>query len=63
MTSPESDPTPDSDAVLVVSAWRHGAEGFLARLTVSGPQGKSVEVVASPEELLASLHRWVESLR
>jgi hypothetical protein len=62
VTSSRSDETTESDGVLVVSVWRHGGEGFLARLTASGPLGDSVEVVASPDDLLASVRTWVESL-
>lgn len=52
-----------SDGVLVVSVWLEGAEGFLGRMTATGPDGETaVVVVSSPDDLLDQVAAWLRSL-
>lgn len=54
---------PHSDGVMVLSVWQQGDEGFLGRLTATTRDGTStVQVVASPEELLRAVREWLELL-
>lgn len=56
-------PASSSDGVLVVSVWLEGAEGFLGRMTATGPDGESaVVVVSSPDDLLDQVAAWLRSL-
>lgn len=56
-------PASSSDGVLVVSVWREGAEGFLGRMTATGPGGETaVVVVSSPDDLLDQVAAWLRSL-
>lgn len=53
----------NSDGVLVVSVWLDGAEGFLGRMTATGPDGEAaVVVVSSPDDLLEQVAAWLGSL-
>lgn len=52
-----------SDGVMVLSVWQQGGEGFLGRLTATTPEGTStVQVVASPDELLRAVREWLDLL-
>ncbi len=52
-----------SDGVMVLSVWQQGAEGFLGRLTATTRDGSStVQVVASPDELLQAVREWLDLL-
>ena len=48
-------------AVIVISLWTKGpADGFLARLTATTPEGmRSVDVAGSPEDLVEKFRIWV----
>ena len=54
----------DSDGVMVVSAWTHGAAGeLLVRITMTGRNaGPVVRVVRSRAELDAVIDEWLASL-
>lgn len=57
-------PASTSDGVLVVSVWLEGPEGFLGRMTATGPDGEAaVVVVSSPDDLLDQVAAWLRSLR
>lgn len=59
----EGDTAPDSGAVMVISVWRQGPQGFLGRLTTSEPDAdRAVTVVASPDELLETVRAWLGTL-
>jgi len=59
----EGMPASNSDGVLVVSVWLEGAEGFLGRMTATGPDGETaVVVVSSPDDLLDQVAAWLRSL-
>lgn len=52
-----------SDGVMVLSVWQQGNEGFLGRLTATSRGGSStVQVVASPDELLQAVREWLDLL-
>ena len=50
---------------MVISAWTDGAGGgFVARVTMStSAPDPQVRVVASAEEILATVREWLEELR
>lgn len=52
-------------AVIVISLWTRGtANGFLARLTATTPEGtRSVDVAGSPEDLLEKFRIWVTTTK